>query len=264
MSGPQEFDDQNQPPRNQNQRQNQSQQGFGQQYQSQQQFAPPGYPQPGYAPQRPPRQKSQLGTRLMAFALRDIPALVAAGITIIMGLLLLIAPSLAWMRDNSFDLVEGTMTVSARGSIGLSSAAQRGLSNSDALELGFFEIMLRTMLDPLAGMLTISAVLVLLGGLLMLTTARQLGAVVAIMGVIPQVIIAAVTILTVVITDDSPPSSEPANLTSGFSAGAGLYVTVVAYVIVIACAALVALRREGLPPAAATTPGPAFQPPTGP
>ena len=254
MSGPQEFYDQNQPPRNQNQSQNQSQQ----------QFAPPGYPQPGYAPQRPPRQRSQLGTRLMAFTLRAIPALVAAGIPIVMGLLLLLAPSLAWMRDNSFDLVDGTMTVSARGSIGLSSAAQRGLSNSDALELGFFEIMLRTMLDPLAGMLTLSAVLVLLGGLLMLTTARQLGAVVAIMGVIPQVIIAAVTILTVVITDDSPPSSEPANLTSGFSAGAGLYVTVVAYVIVIACAALVALRREGLPPAAATTPGPAFQPPTGP
>ena len=260
MSGPQEFDDQDQTLHNHNQ----SQQGFGQQDQSQQQFAPPGYPQPGYAPQRPPRQKSQVGRRLAAFVLRDVPALVAAGITIVMGLLLLIAPSLAWVKDNSLDLVDGTMTVSARGSIGLSSAAQRGLSNSDALDLGNFEIMLRTMLDPLAGMLTLSAVLILLGGVLMLTTARQLGAVVAIMGVIPQIIIAAVTTLTMVITDDSPPSSEPSNLTSGVSAGAGLYVTVVAYVIVLICVAVVALRREGPPSFAATTPGPAFQPPAGP
>lgn len=298
MTGPQDFNDQDQTRSRQNPDQEgygqpdfsqqaygqpgYGQQAYGQQGYGQQQFAQPGAPQqgfpqqafsqpgftqPGYAPARPPKQKSQVGRKLMAFVTRDVPALVAGGITVVMGLLLLVTPSLAWLKDNSFDIVDGTMTYSARGSIDLSSAAQRGLSTSDALEVGYVEIMLKTMLGPLAGMLTLSAVLVLIGGLLMITTARQLGAVVAIMGVIPQIIIAVVATLTVVITDDSPrPSapSEPSDFTSGISAGAGVYLTLVAYVVVIICVVLAALRREGGRPAGSAAGGAASQPPTGP
>lgn len=269
--GPQGFGEQYHGPQQQYAQPGFPQQGYPQQGFAQQGFPQQGFPQQGFAPARPPRQKSQVGRRLMAFVTRDVPALVAAGITVVMGLLLLLTPSLAWLKDNSFDIVDGTMTYSARGSIDLSSAAQRGLSTSDALEVGYVEIMLRTVLGPLAGMLTLSAVLVLIGGLLMITTARQLGAVVAIMGVIPQVIIVAVTTLTVMITNDSPsPStSEPSDLTSGISAGAGVYLTVVAYVVVIICAVLAALRREGARPAGSgigstETGGAAFQPSTGP
>lgn len=277
MTGPQEFNDQDQTRHNQGEQglgqhypdpQHPGQQGFGQQYPGQQQYAQPnyaqpGFPQPGYAPVAPARQKSQVGTRLMAFVARDIPALVTAGITLVMGLLLLVTPHLAWLKDNSFDIVEGTMTLSARGTIDLSSTAQRGLSNSDALEVGLVEIMFKTLAEPFAGMLTLSAVLVLIGGVLMLTTARQLGAVVALMGVIPQIIISVITALTLVITDDSPSSPQPSELGSGISAGAGVYLTVVAYVIVIICAAVAALRREGARPPAApagSAAGPATDP----
>lgn len=256
MTGQQDFNDQNQA------RMSQDQQGFAQPHPGpQQQFAQPGYPHPGYAPAQPPRRNSQVGTRLVAFVSRDVPALVAAGITFVVGLLLLVTPHLPWLKDNSFDIVEGTMTFSARGSIDLSSTAQRGLSNSDALEIGFIEVLLRALFGPLAGMLTLSAVLVLLGGLLMVTTARQLGAVVAIMGVIPQIIIAVVSILGVVIAADSPRSSEPSTATSDISVGVGVYLTLAAYVIVVICAALAALRTERPRPATAATAGPASKTP---
>lgn len=302
MTGPQDFNDQDQTRQNPGQGQQPSgqqdvgqqgfnQQGFGQQYPGQQGFNQQGFGQqypgqqqgfgeqyPGqqqFAPAQPPRQKSQVGARLTAFVVRDVPALVAAGVTVVMGLLLLVTPHLAWLKDNTFDIVEGTMTISARGKIDLSSAAQRGLSDSDALELGFVEIMSQTLAKPLSGMLTLSALLVLLGGLLMITTARQLGAVVAIMGVIPQIIITVISILTIMLTVDSPPASRDVNdsgpLDMGVSAGAGVYLTVAAYVIVIICAALAALRRESaLPPAPATantapnTGGPMPDPTTGP
>lgn len=290
MTGPQDFDDQDQTRQSQGQGQQPSgqhgfgqqgfnQQGFGQQYPGQQGFNQQGFGQqyPGqqqFAPAQPPRQKSQVGARLTAFVLRDVPALVAAGITLVMGLLLLVTPHLAWLKDNSFDIVAGTMTLNARGSINLSSAAQRELSEFDALEIGFLEIMLQAMFTPFAGMLTLSAALVLLGGLLMITTARQLGAVVAIMGVVPQVIITAISVLTVMLSIDSSPTpsqtpdfGDSGPLDLGFSAGVGVYLTGAAYVIVIICAVLAALRREGVrppAPAAANTSGPMPNPTTGP
>lgn len=271
MTGPQDFNDQdraaqdpglNPQPSGQ---QYPAQQHPGQPYPGQQQFA-----QPGFAPAPPPRQQSQVTARLMAFALRDVPTLVAAGVTIVMGLLLLVTPHLPWLKDNSFDVVEGTMTISARGKIGISSAAQRGLSNTDALELGFLEIMSQTLSSPLAGMLTLSAILVLLGGLLMITTARQLGAVVALAGVIPQIIITVIGVMTIMLTaDSSPDAADSGTLDTGISAGAGFYLTVAAYVIVIICAALAAIRREAVrppapAPAPANTAGPVPDPPPGP
>lgn len=302
MTGPQSFDDhhqalhsQNQSPSGQNapgwdqtgpaqprpEQQSFAQQQPGQQLPGQQQpgqqaATPPAYGQSGYPAPVPVavRQKSQMGARLAAFITRDITALVAAGITVVMGILLLVTPSLTWLKDNTFDMVEGTMTFSARGSIGLSSTAQRSLSPGDALEVGFLEVMLQSLAQPLAGMLTLSALLVLLGGMLMLTTARQLGAIVAIMGVVPQVIISAVTALGVLITTDSPSPSEPSDfnassgpIASGISTGAGVYLTIGAYVIIIVCAAVVALRHESsrklaaLPNAIAN---PAAGPATGP
>lgn len=261
MTGPQDFNDQDRAAQDPGL----NPQPSGQQYPGQQQFA-----QPGFAPAPPPRQQSQVTARLMAFALRDVPTLVAAGVTIVMGLLLLVTPHLPWLKDNSFDVVEGTMTISARGKIGLSSAAQRGLSNTDALELGFLEIMSQTLSSPLAGMLTLSAILVLLGGLLMITTARQLGAVVALAGVIPQIIITVIGVMTIMLTaDSSPDAADSGTLDTGISAGAGFYLTVAAYVIVIICAALAAIRREAVrppapAPAPANTAGPVPDPPTGP
>lgn len=261
MTGPQDFNDQDRAAQDPGL----NPQPSGQQYPGQQQFA-----QPGFAPAPPPRQQSQVTARLMAFALRDVPTLVAAGVTIVMGLLLLVTPHLPWLKDNSFDVVEGTMTISARGKIGISSAAQRGLSNTDALELGFLEIMSQTLSSPLAGMLTLSAILVLLGGLLMITTARQLGAVVALAGVIPQIIITVIGVMTIMLTaDSSPDAADSGTLDTGISAGAGFYLTVAAYVIVIICAALAAIRREAVrppapAPAPANTAGPVPDPPTGP
>lgn len=269
MTGPQAFNDQDRAAQGLNPQpsgqQYPAQQHPGQPYPGQQQFA-----QPGFAPAPPPRQQSQVTARLMAFALRDVPTLVAAGVTIVMGLLLLVTPHLPWLKDNSFDVVEGTMTISARGKIGISSAAQRGLSNTDALELGFLEIMSQTLSSPLAGMLTLSAILVLLGGLLMITTARQLGAVVALAGVIPQIIITVIGVMTIMLTaDSSPDAADSGTLDTGISAGAGFYLTVAAYVIVIICAALAAIRREAVrppapAPAPANTAGPVPDPPTGP
>ena len=261
MTGPQDFNDQDRAAQDPGL----NPQPSGQQYPGQQQFA-----QPGFAPAPPPRQQSQVTARLMAFALRDVPTLVAAGVTIVMGLLLLVTPHLPWLKDNSFDVVEGTMTISARGKIGISSAAQRGLSNTDALELGFLEIMSQTLSSPLAGMLTLSAILVLLGGLLMITTARQLGAVVALAGVIPQIITTVIGVMTIMLTaDSSPDAADSGTLDTGISAGAGFYLTVAAYVIVIICAALAAIRREAVrppapAPAPANTAGPVPDPPTGP
>lgn len=261
MTGPQDFNDQDRAAQDPGL----NPQPSGQQYPAQQH---PG--QPGFAPAPPPRQQSQVTARLMAFALRDVPTLVAAGVTIVMGLLLLVTPHLPWLKDNSFDVVEGTMTISARGKIGISSAAQRGLSNTDALELGFLEIMSQTLSSPLAGMLTLSAILVLLGGLLMITTARQLGAVVALAGVIPQIIITVIGVMTIMLTaDSSPDAADSGTLDTGISAGAGFYLTVAAYVIVIICAALAAIRREAVrppapAPAPANTAGPVPDPPTGP
>lgn len=261
MTGPQDFNDQDRAAQDPGL----NPQPSGQQYPGQQQFA-----QPGFAPAPPPRQQSQVTARLMAFALRDVPTLVAAGVTIVMGLLLLVTPHLPWLKDNSFDVVEGTMTISARGKIGISSAAQRGLSNTDALELGFLEIMSQTLSSPLAGMLTLSAILVLLGGLLMITTARQLGAVVALAGVIPQIIITVIGVMTIMLTaDSSPDAADSGTLDTGISAGAGFYLTVAAYVIVIICAALAAIRCEAVrppapAPAPANTAGPVPDPPTGP
>ena len=261
MTGPQDFNDQDRAA----QAPGLNPQPSGQQYPGQQQFA-----QPGFAPAPPPRQQSQVTARLMAFALRDVPTLVAAGVTIVMGLLLLVTPHLPWLKDNSFDVVEGTMTISARGKIGISSAAQRGLSNTDALELGFLEIMSQTLSSPLAVMLTLSAILVLLGGLLMITTARQLGAVVALAGVIPQIIITVIGVMTIMLTaDSSPDAADSGTLDTGISAGAGFYLTVAAYVIVIICAALAAIRCEAVrppapAPAPANTAGPVPDPPTGP
>ena len=274
MTGPQDFNDQNRaaqdPGLNQQPsgQQHVGQPGSGQQYPSPQYPGQQQFAQPGFAPAPPPRQKSQIGARLMAFALRDVPALVAGGVTAVMGLLLLVTPHLPWLKDNSFDVVEGTMTISARGRIGISSAAQRGLSDADALELGFLEIMYRILSSPLAGMLTLSAILVLVGGLLMITTARQLGAVVALAGVIPQIIITVIGVMTIMLTaDSSPDAADSGTLDTGISAGAGFYLTVAAYVIVIICAALAAIRREAvLPPAPAPahTAGPVPDPPTGP
>ena len=261
MTGPQDFNDQDRAAQDPGL----NPQPSGQQYPGQQQFA-----QPGFAPAPPPRQQSQVTARLMAFALRDVPTLVAAGVTIVMGLLLLVTPHLPWLKDNSFDVVEGTMTISARGKIGISSAAQRGLSNTDALELGFLEIMSQTLSSPLAGMLTLSAILVLLGGLLMITTARQLGAVVALAGVIPQIITTVIGVMTIMLTaDSSPDAADSGTLDTGISAGAGFYLTVAAYVIVIICAALASIRREAVrppapAPAPANTAGPVPDPPTGP
>lgn len=259
MTGPQDFNDQDRAAQDPGL----NPQPSGQQYPGQQQFA-----QPGFAPAPPPRQQSQVTARLMAFALRDVPTLVAAGVTIVMGLLLLVTPHLPWLKDNSFDVVEGTMTISARGKIGISSAAQRGLSNTDALELGFLEIMSQTLSSPLAGMLTLSAILVLLGGLLMITTARQLGAVVALAGVIPQIIITVIGVMTIMLTaDSSPDAADSGTLDTGISAGAGFYLTVAAYVIVIICAALASIRREAVrppAPAPANTAGPVPDPPPGP
>lgn len=232
-----------------------------------------GYGPQGYGPQGPapapggPRVPG-IGARLIAFLTRDIAALVAAAVTIISGLILLVTPSLAWIRDTSNSLVEGTMSVSARGSVSLSTLAERGLSESDAFELGLMELGIQTILGPFAGMLMLSALLVMVGGVLMLTTARQLGAVVALMGVIPQIVVVAIGLLTAVVFDDSsstpsPPAGPSPAPDSGMGAGAGFYVTIIVYVLVIACAALAALRPERGRGPSTTTSGPTPYAPTG-
>src|SRR5699024_2836963 len=113
-------------------------------------------------------------------------------------------------------------------------------SDSDALELGFVEMTFKLLLEPLAGMLSLSGLLVIIGGLLMLTTARQLGAVFAALGVVPQLFVLAIGILVVAIyAEDSPPASTTATSTStsgmDFSPGAGAILTLVTYVVIIAC-----------------------------
>lgn len=242
---------------------------------------PPGYGPPGYGPQgyAPPGHEYTPGTpgrsggpggpgggtRMLAFLTRDIAALVAATVTVVSGLILLVTPSLAWIRDSSTSLVEGSMSVSARGSVSLSSLAERSLSESDALELGFMELGIQTVLGPVAGMLMLSGLLVIVGGLLMLTTARQLGAVVALMGVIPQLLAVAVGVLTTVMFSDSSsspqaPSGPSPSPDPGFSAGAGFYTTIIVYAVVIICVAVVALRPERGPRASARS-GPTGQSP---
>ncbi|HJC27804.1 MAG TPA: hypothetical protein H9759_00225 [Candidatus Dietzia intestinipullorum] len=204
----------------------------------------PGQATPGYAGYPP--QGPGTGARVIAFLTRDIGALVAAAVTLVSGLILLATPSLAWIRDSSSSLVDGTMSVSARGTVSLSSLAERALSESDALELGFTEMGIQTVMGPFAAMLMLSALLVLVGGLLMLTTARQLGATVALMGVIPQLLVVAVVLLTAaVFSDSSGPTPQPGpSPDSGLGAGAGFYATIVVYVLVIICAAVAALHPE--------------------
>src|SRR5699024_1915000 len=87
---------------------------------------------PSYAGYPPPCPST--GARVIAFLTRDIGAIVAAAVTLVSGLILLATPSLAWIRDSSSSLVDGTMSVSARGTVSLSSLAERALSESDALE----------------------------------------------------------------------------------------------------------------------------------
>src|SRR5699024_6971179 len=204
----------------------------------------PGQATPGYAGYPP--QGPGTGARVIAFLTRDIGALVAAAVTLVSGLILLATPSLAWIRDSSSSLVDGTMSVSARGTVSLSSLAERALSESDALELGFTEMGIQTVMGPFAAMLMLSALLVLVGGLLMLTTARQLGATVALMGVIPQLLVVAVVLLTAaVFSDSSGPTPQPGpSPDSGLGAGAGFYATTVVYVLVIICAAVAARHPE--------------------
>lgn len=254
--------------------------GYPGQYQGQYQYqgqGPAGYGpggapnHPGYGNQAPFGQpaaaKPGAGSKLIAFLTRDKVALVAGALTLLSGILLLIAPRLAWLVDRSFDLVEGTMSVSATGTIDLSSSAQRTLSDSDALELGFVEMTFKLLLEPLAGMLSLSGLLVIIGGLLMLTTARQLGAVFAALGVVPQLFVLAIGILVVAIyAEDSPPASTTATSTStsgtDFSPGAGAILTLVTYVVIIACA-MVAAVRQGERPRSAPSATPGYGDPAG-
>jgi len=136
-----------------------------------------------------------VGSKLAAFLSRDVVALVAGVLAVVAGVILLIAPHLPWLMDRSFDLVEGTMTVSATGRIDLSAPAQSALTDSDAIGLGLMEMSTSLLLEPVAGMLSLAGVLVIVGGLLMLTTARQLGAVFAALGVVPQLFMLAIGIV---------------------------------------------------------------------
>lgn len=227
----------------------------------------PGYGAPqGYGPGVVGPQPPGVGSRLAAFVTRDTPALFAAVITIVAGLMLFVTPRLTWVKDSSFDMVDGTMTFTAHGAIDLSAMAQRTLSDSAAIELGFTEIMVKMLAEPFAAMLTLSAVLVLIGGGLMLTTARQLGAIVALLGVAPQVLITAFSTFAIAIsTADDPPSPSAPTGGSGteITVGVGLYLTLAAYVLVIVCVAVAALRREVGPPSAdhqpQQGPGPGFE-----
>ncbi|MBB1030920.1 hypothetical protein G6027_08455 [Dietzia sp. SLG310A2-38A2] len=203
----------------------------------------------GYRPQAPfgnaMTNRPGIGSRLIAFLTRDMAVAVAGIVTIVAGVLLLIAPRLAWMVDRSFDIVEGTMSVSATGAIDLSSSAQRALSDSDALELGMIETSFKLLLEPITGMLTLSGVLVIVGGLLILTTARQLGAVFAVIGVVPQLFVLAIGALVVAVyAEDTTPSPPAATSGPDVSPGAGPILTLATYVVVIACA-IVAVFRQG-------------------
>ncbi|EYT61942.1 hypothetical protein H483_0112200 [Dietzia sp. UCD-THP] len=208
---------------------------------------------------QPLTNRPGVGSRLMAFLTRDMIAAVAGIVTVVAGILLLITPRLAWLVDRSFDIVEGTMSISATGAIDLSSAAQRGLSDSDALELGIVEMSTKMLLEPVAGMLALSGVLVIVGGLLMLTTARQLGAVFAVIGVVPQLFVLAIGVLVVaIVSDDTPPApGSPATSGPDVEPGAGPILTVATYVVVIGCAIVAVLRHGEHPrPAVQNAPGP--------
>lgn len=204
------------------------------------------------------------GSRLIAFLTRDMAAAVAGVVTMVAGVLLLIAPRLAWLVDRSFDIVEGTMSVSATGAIDLSSSAQRALSDSDARELGMVEMSFRLLLEPIAGMLTLSGVLVIMGGVLMFTTARQLGAVFAVLGVVPQLFVLAIGVLVVaVFAEDTPPTpSSPSTSGPDLSPGAGPILTLATYVVVVACA-IVAVLRQGEHPRPASPTAAGHDGPTG-
>ena len=190
-----------------------------------------------------------VGSKLAAFLTRDVVALVAGVLAVVAGVTLLIAPRLPWLVDRSFDLVEGTMTVSATGRIDLSAPAQQALGDSDALELGLMEMSMSLLLEPVAGMLSLAGVLVIVGGLLMLTTARQLGAVFAALGVVPQLFMLAIGILAAAVySGDTSTAPSGPTAASEISVGAGAVLTLITYAVVLACALTAALRGDTPPP----------------
>ena len=221
---------------------------------------PGGYgPQGPQRQQRPRRQGPGVGSRLLAFLRRDPVALGAAIVTLVSSLLLLIARSLGWFVDRSFDVVDGKVSVSATGSLGVDSAVERMLSASEATELTFLELVFTAMLQPLGSMLLLSALLVFVGGLLMLTTARRLGASFALLGVIPQILVVAIgAIAAAVMTDDSPgsdSSSSPLGDDS-VSMGAGAIMTGIVYLLIIGAAVVAAMRTTERPRSAVMASGP--------
>lgn len=229
---------------------------------------PGGYgPQGPQRQQRPRRQGPGVGSRLLAFLRRDPVALGAAIVTLVSSLLLLIARSLGWFVDRSFDVVDGKVSVSATGSLGVDSAVERMLSASEATELTFLELMFTAMLQPVGSMLLLSALLVFVGGLLMLTTARRLGASFALLGVIPQILVVAIgAIAAAVMTDDSPgsdSSSSPLGDDS-MSMGAGVIMTGIVYLLVIGAAIVAAMRTTERPRSAVMASGPGGGPGGGP
>ena len=92
--------------------------------------------------------------------------------------------------------------------------------------------MAQMLAEPLVHMLGLAALLIVVGGLLMLTTARRLGIGIALAGCIPPTLLLMFTAL------GSGMSSD------GISLGVGVYGTFVLFVVVIVGSAVVATRPE--------------------
>lgn len=200
----------------------------------------------GSAPFTPPRPPASTPAFVL-FLRRDTPSLVAATVALFCGLVLLLTPRLAWVTT-----VLGSF--SAGGGSSLSRLAGSVLDYSDYGDLlGEFtsiDRILREALDPLEGMLTLSALVTMIGALLMLSTSRRLGAAITLAGALGPI-----TFLTILlggfystrarVRDDY---DVDAGWMYQFSWGKGLWLTLVFALIALGCAVVVFTRPADGPP----------------